>query len=110
MTIADEIKRLHEMLQSGALTDAEFAQAKASLLAGMSNVHLDDSSYLSGKALGRFRRSNSDAWLGGICGGIAKYTDTEAWIWRLLFALLFFSGIGFVAYVLGWIFIPREDA
>ncbi|HWW69998.1 MAG TPA: SHOCT domain-containing protein, partial [Duganella sp.] len=32
MSVAEEIKRLHELHQAGALTDAEFAAAKARLL------------------------------------------------------------------------------
>ena len=34
MSIADEIRKLQELHQAGALTDAEFAQAKARVLAG----------------------------------------------------------------------------
>lgn len=34
MSIADEIQRLHELRQSSALTDEEFAKAKAAILAG----------------------------------------------------------------------------
>ncbi len=34
MSIADEIRKLQELNRSGALTDAEFAQAKARVLAG----------------------------------------------------------------------------
>src|SRR5262249_61692412 len=34
MGIAEELQRLHELHQRGALTDEEFAQAKAALLAG----------------------------------------------------------------------------
>ncbi len=33
MSMSDEIKRLHELHQAGALSDAEFEQAKAKLLA-----------------------------------------------------------------------------
>ena len=32
--ISDEIRRLHELHQAGALSDAEFEQAKAKVLAG----------------------------------------------------------------------------
>jgi hypothetical protein len=34
MSIADELQKLEELRRSGALTDAEFAQAKAKVLAG----------------------------------------------------------------------------
>ena len=118
MTIADEIKRLHELHQSGALTDAEFAQAKAKLLAsiGSNNASFNrfDSRSSSGldnslSELNRFRRSKSDQWLGGVCGGLGKFTGLESWIWRLLFVLFtLYFGFGLFAYILAWIFVPEE--
>ncbi|MDY7537943.1 PspC domain-containing protein [Undibacterium sp. RTI2.1] len=111
MNFADEIKRLHELHQSGALTDAEFAQAKAKLLA--SNESAEQS--WSGtdqtiNQLNQFRRSRKDQWLGGICGGLGKLTGVESWIWRLLFVMFtFYFGSGLVAYILAWIFIPEEE-
>jgi phage shock protein C len=111
MNIADEINRLHESHQSGALTDAEFAQAKAKLIASLDSK---DTSAFSGvddslNQLNRFRRSKSDQWLGGICGGLGKFTGLESWVWRLLFVLFtFYFGFGLFAYVLAWIFVPEE--
>ncbi|MBI3285950.1 MAG: PspC domain-containing protein [Burkholderiales bacterium] len=117
MNIADEIKRLHELHQAGALTDAEFAQAKAKLLAAVG----EQSSSSSGSAsfsgadqtlnqLNKFRRSKTDQWLGGICGGLGKFTGLESWIWRLLFVFFtFFFGFGVVAYLLAWVFVPEEE-
>ncbi|MFZ6644148.1 PspC domain-containing protein [Undibacterium sp. TJN25] len=109
MSISDEIKRLHELHLSGALTDAEFAQAKEKLLASIGA----DASYASGddplNQLGKFRRSRSDQWLGGICGGLGKFTGLESWVWRLIFVLFtFYFGVGVVAYILAWIFVPEE--
>jgi phage shock protein C len=138
MNIADEIKRLHELHQSGALTDAEFAQAKAKLLGAadsgnsMFNSETGDSQSMFGSQktesnsnstqsgpndfdqtltqLNRFRRSKTDQWLGGICGGLGKFTGLESWVWRLLFVLFtFYFGFGLVAYLLAWIFVPEED-
>jgi phage shock protein PspC (stress-responsive transcriptional regulator) len=108
MSIADEIKRLHELHQSGALSDAEFAQAKEKLLgsANAGNTGGVDDPLVQ---LNRFRRSTSDRWLGGICGGLGKYTGLESWAWRLIFVLFAFCfGTGLMAYVLAWIFIPEE--
>ena len=45
MNVSEEIKRLHELHQAGALSDAEFAQAKAKLL---SNINLDKPDSTSG--------------------------------------------------------------
>ncbi|MBC7405611.1 MAG: PspC domain-containing protein [Cytophaga sp.] len=121
MNIADDIQRLHDLHQSGALTDAEFAHAKAKLFAspefdgGTSNT---GNAYPTGpnevdqtlNRLNRFRRSKHDQWLGGICGGLGKFTGLESWIWRLLFVLFtFYFGFGLVAYVLAWIFVPEEE-
>jgi phage shock protein C len=118
VNIADEIQRLHELHQSGALTDAEFAQAKAKLLdslgasasshqsASASSVRTDDAL----NQLNHFRRSKNDRWLGGICGGLGKFTGLESWIWRLVF--VFFAmcvGTGLLAYLLAWIFVPEEE-
>lgn len=127
MTIADEIQRLHELHRSGALTDAEFAQAKAKLLStsnqgkGVFGSGSADSMFNSGQSetkdqdqaltqFNRFRRSKSDQWLGGICGGLGKFTGLESWVWRLLFVLFtFYFGFGVVAYVIAWIFVPEEE-
>jgi len=113
VNISDEIKRLHELHQAGALTDAEFEQAKAKLLAASVNLNKSSSSGSSGSDIGaelsQLRRSRSDRWLGGVCGGLAKVTGMESWIWRLVFTLCFlFAGFGILIYVLMWIFVPEE--
>lgn len=58
-----------------------------------------------------FRRSRENAVFAGLCGGIAKYTDTDPVAWRLGVAALFlftFSGVGWL-YLLAWIIVPKED-
>ena len=115
MNISEEIKRLHELHLAGALSDAEFAQAKAKLL---SNINLDksDSPSDSGPSndlvqeFNRLRRSRSDRWLGGVCGGLGRASGMEAWIWRLVFVLFTLTfGFGVVIYLLLWIFVPDEE-
>jgi len=115
MNISEEIKRLHELHLAGALSDAEFAQAKAKLL---SNINLDksDSPSDSGpandlvKEFSRLRRSRNDRWLGGVCGGLGRASGMEAWIWRLVFVLFTLTfGFGVVIYLLLWIFVPDEE-
>ncbi|MBP6853017.1 MAG: PspC domain-containing protein, partial [Rhodoferax sp.] len=55
------------------------------------------------------RRARNDRWVGGVCGGIARTTGLQSWLWRLLFATLaFFAGTGIVLYLLLWIFVPEE--
>jgi len=108
MNVPEEIKRLHELHQAGALSDAEFEQAKARLL---NPVNLDkpgDGSDLV-QEIGRLRRSRDDRWLGGVCGGLARVSGMESWIWRLVFALFALTfGFSVVIYLLLWIFVPEE--
>ena len=108
--IADEIKRLHELHQAGALTDAEFERAKAKLLS-TANVSLDKTASAGtfGAELNALRRSRTDRWLSGVCGGLAKASNVDSWVWRLVFTLFTLTfGFGVVVYVLLWLFVPEE--
>ena len=103
MSTADEIAKLHTLLDKGALTQAEFEQAKARLLNEVPGPG-------AGLAINRLRRLDSDRWLAGVCGGIARLTGVESWIWRLLFVLgLVFGGFTIFVYLVLWIFVPREN-
>ena len=108
MTIAEELAKLEEMRGRGNLTDEEFAQAKAKIIGetGTGNA----STPVGGiAAVNSLRRSNSDRWLAGVCGGLAKSTGLESWLLRLLFCiLLVFGGSGLLIYLLAWIFVPAE--
>jgi phage shock protein PspC (stress-responsive transcriptional regulator) len=108
MSVAEEIKRLHELHQAGALSDDEFAQAKARLLQQQGSAGASDDA--PGQSLNRLRRSRSDRWLGGVCGGLSMATGLDSWIWRLIFLLAVLSvGVGIGIYLLLWIFVPEED-
>ena len=110
MTISDEIKRLHELHQAGALTDAEFTQAKQKLLANIGGAEPGSDFDKPMRELSKLRRSRSDRWLGGVCGGLAKFIGLESWVWRLLFVLFtLYFGIGLIIYILAWIFVPEEE-
>jgi phage shock protein PspC (stress-responsive transcriptional regulator) len=103
MSFVDELARLEQLRANGTLTDDEFQRAKARLLEPPPPVNE------AAAAMNRLRRSRDDRWLGGVCGGIARATGVESWIWRLLIAVLFvFGGTGLVIYVLLWIFVPEE--
>ena len=113
MNVSEEIKRLHELHLAGALSDSEFAQAKAKLLGG---INLDQTAHGDGPAndlvqeFSRLRRSRGDRWLGGVCGGLGRASGMEAWIWRLVFVLFTLTfGFGVVIYLLLWIFVPDEE-
>jgi phage shock protein C len=110
MTVADELKRLHELHQAGALTDAEFEMAKAKVLSAPAvDLSKGSANGSLGADLNAIRRSRTDRWLGGVCGGLAKATGVDTWVWRLMFVLFSLTfGFGAVLYLLLWIFIPEE--
>ena len=116
MNIADELQKLQALRDSGALTDAEFAEAKARVI----GAGLDFPTAQSGPVnaatatnnfLHRITRSKSDAWVGGVCGGLAKLTGTPTWCWRMAYAVFIFTGgLGIIPYICMWIFIPEDGA
>ncbi len=108
MALSDELAKLQDLHQRGALTDAEFSRAKARLLEGGGGP-TEGSSAAAVAAINALRRSASDRWIAGVCGGIAHATGVDSWVWRLLFVLLLLcGGAGLVLYVLMWIFVPSE--
>jgi phage shock protein PspC (stress-responsive transcriptional regulator) len=108
MYVSEEIKRLHELHQAGALSDEEFAQAKARLLNANPPPRDGTEVDLPGE-LNRLRRSRSDRWISGVCGGLARVSKVDSWVWRLVFTLFTLTfGFGAVIYLLLWIFVPEE--
>ena len=106
MSLADELLKLEQLRERGSLTAEEFERAKARLLGTGADPMVSPKLALS---LNSLRRSNTDKWIAGVCGGIASATGVDAWIWRLLLAVLFIAGgMGLVLYVLLWIFVPAE--
>lgn len=56
-------------------------------------------------------RSRDDRWLGGVCGGVAKYFNVDSTLIRVLFILLALAiGGGILVYIIMWIIIPEEPA
>lgn len=108
MSMADEIAKLDELRQRGALSTEEFERAKARLLDGGEQAARPVPG-AGVEVMNNLRRSRTDSWIGGVCGGIARTTGVESWIWRLIFFVLFlFGGTGVLLYVLLWIFVPSE--
>jgi phage shock protein PspC (stress-responsive transcriptional regulator) len=61
-------------------------------------------------ALRRLTKSNTDVWLGGVCGGLGEHTPLPSWVWRLVFLILLCCyGTGVLLYVLLWICLPEPD-
>ena len=61
--------------------------------------------------LRKLAKSQYDKWIGGVCGGLGKYTPLPSWLWRVIFCGIFlFFGTGLIIYLLLWIFMPKESA
>ena len=57
----------------------------------------------------RLYRSASDRMLLGVCGGIGEYLNVDSTIIRLLLAILvFWGGIGILAYLVAAVIIPGQ--
>jgi len=58
----------------------------------------------------RLVRSSDDRWLGGVCGGLARYLGIDSNLVRLLVVVGTILGLGslVVAYVVAWILMPKE--
>ena len=82
MGIANDLDSLAELHRSGALSDAEFASAKARALGETPQAASNAVMHW----LHALRRSRTDSWLGGVCGGT-----------------------GLLLYVLLWILVPQDD-
>ena len=105
MSLSDELGKLAALRASGTLSEEEFTRAKERLL----NAERPNSNDALNASVNSFRRSRTDRWLGGVCGGIGRATGVESWVWRLLFAVLFLClGAGLLVYLLLWMFVPSE--
>jgi phage shock protein C len=101
MSLAEQLVQLEQLRDRGSLNEAEFAQAKARLL----QAPPAPVSKLS--ALNGLRRSTTDRWVGGVCGGLAEFTGVDAWLWRLAFTLmLLLGGTGLFFYIVLWVLVP----
>ncbi|MFW5847137.1 MAG: PspC domain-containing protein [Nanoarchaeota archaeon] len=58
----------------------------------------------------RLYRSKKERMIGGVCGGIAEYVDTDPTIIRLIWVIisLLSVGLGVLAYLIAWIIIPEK--
>lgn len=106
MALTEELNKLAELHANGSLSEEEFRRAKERLLYAQQP---GDSAEPLVSAVNSFRRSRTDRWLGGVCGGIARATGLESWVWRLIFTVLFIcGGVGLLIYLLLWVFVPSE--
>jgi len=109
MNDAEELSKLADLHARGVLSDEEFAKAKARLLAGHAAPSYGSAPGPNVGAVNGLRRARLDRWIGGVCGGIARATGLDSWVWRLIFTVLFLAfGSGVLVYILLWIFVPEE--
>jgi len=49
--------------------------------------------------------------IAGVCAGVARHMGADVTLVRIVFLTAFvFSGVGLVAYIIGWICMPRDDS
>lgn len=54
-----------------------------------------------------YLRRSDDEFIGGICGGLAKFFDVDVTIIRFLFVMsVFFGGAGILIYLILWVVMP----
>ena len=57
----------------------------------------------------RLTRDMSHKKIAGVCAGLARYLQVDPVLIRLIFLVLAIStGIGFIAYIVGWIIMPKD--
>ncbi len=97
--IINNIGRPQELADADSSTDRSYANKEQEFKGAY-----QQSAFTSGKRL--YRDANNKI-LGGVCSGISAYFNIEPIIVRLLFI---FSGIGFLAYILLWAFVPSSTS
>jgi len=117
-SIADELERLQALKERGALSEEEYARAKAHVLgetaagggASVSGDGAAGGATAHRSFLQQLARSRTDRVIGGVCGGLGHHTGLPPWAWRVIFCItLLYFGAGVLIYLLLWIFIPQES-
>ena len=107
MDLADQLQKLQTLREQGALSEEEFTLAKQRVLQGSASSGTPPSPPPHSSTLHQLKRSLTDRWIGGVCGGLATLSNMPSWTWRILFLLTtLLHGAGIVAYLLMWIFVP----
>ena len=58
----------------------------------------------------QLRRSRTDRYVGGVCGGVADYLNMDATLVRILTVLItLFTGVPVVLYLVALFLMPEED-
>ncbi len=55
-------------------------------------------------------RSTDNKIIAGVCGGIAEYFESDAWLIRIIFLIsAFFGAAGIILYVILWVILPEKN-
>ncbi|HEY3562626.1 MAG TPA: PspC domain-containing protein [Kribbella sp.] len=57
-----------------------------------------------------WRRSRSDRWVAGVCGGIGRGLNIDPVLVRVVMAVLIISGPGIIFYIAAWALMPDEGS
>src|SRR4051794_40158658 len=58
----------------------------------------------------RLTRSTESSYLAGVAGGLGRYFGLDPVLFRIAFGVsIVFGGVGLLAYVGLWLFLPRDD-
>lgn len=57
-----------------------------------------------------WRRSGSDRWVAGVCGGIGRALNIDPVLVRVVMAVLVLSGPGVIFYLAAWVLMPDENS
>ena len=58
----------------------------------------------------QLRRSRTDRYIGGVCGGVASYLNMDATLVRILTVLItLFTGVPVILYLVALFLMPEED-
>jgi len=60
----------------------------------------------------RLARNPNDKWLGGVCGGIARWLGWDSTLVRILYVLISVFSVAFpgtLVYIILWIVMPSEE-
>jgi phage shock protein PspC (stress-responsive transcriptional regulator) len=61
------------------------------------------------EAVKRLSRTSGDKVIGGVCGGVAKFTNIDPTLLRIAtFLLVLFGGLSLWIYIILWIFMPID--
>ncbi len=56
----------------------------------------------------RLHRVNKNKMLFGVCSGLSEYFDVDVTLIRIIWIIFFFTGAGFLAYLLCALVMPGE--